>query len=167
MKNPRRLSKQISIHMNTMKQLYEKLETLQKEVAVTRSERHRMYTIISATWLYFQKQVPIHLCFKSLINPAHWRPEIRKEILQHCSSCTRTDVALNNLVVRSRTRAVNSRQSCQAAPAAAARSLKAPGRKTTPASSEGKPKASAKSKTKKPRKSVAKANKGSWDRIGL
>jgi len=49
MKNPRRLSKQISIHMNTMKQLYEKLETLQKEVAATRSERHRMYTIISAT----------------------------------------------------------------------------------------------------------------------
>ena len=31
------------------------------------------------------------------------RPEIRQQILQHCSACTRADVALNNLVVRSRT----------------------------------------------------------------
>ena len=31
------------------------------------------------------------------------RPDVRKQILQHCSACTRADVALNNLVVRART----------------------------------------------------------------
>ena len=34
-----RLSKQISIHVNTLQKLYKSLETLQAEVAVTRSER--------------------------------------------------------------------------------------------------------------------------------
>ena len=34
--------------------------------------------------------------------PLHGRPETQQAILQLCASCTKTDVALNNLVVRAR-----------------------------------------------------------------
>ncbi|CAL1147702.1 unnamed protein product [Cladocopium goreaui] len=59
---------QIQIQLNHMTDVYSKLETLQKECAVSRTAR----------------------------------PETQQAILQLCASCTKTDVALNNLVVRAR-----------------------------------------------------------------
>ncbi|CAK8991369.1 unnamed protein product [Durusdinium trenchii] len=65
----RRHSKQIQIQVNHMQSIYEKLENLQGECAVTRSAK----------------------------------PETQKQILSLCAECTKTDVALNNLVLRART----------------------------------------------------------------
>jgi hypothetical protein len=39
------------------------------------------------------------------------RPETRQAILKLCAQCTKTDVALNNLVVRARTQASEKKRS--------------------------------------------------------
>ena len=86
---------QIEIQLNYMTDIYNKLEKLQQDCAVARSAR----PMVSLTYvLYMNSQKPAHI----LIPCAPGRPDTQKQILQLCASCTKTDVALNNLVVRAR-----------------------------------------------------------------
>lgn len=87
---------QIQIQLNHMTDVYSKLETLQKECAVSRTAR----------------------------------PETQQAILQLCASCTKTDVALNNLVVRARSiKAPAAARSSTSAPAGKAKAKGAPKKK--------------------------------------
>ena len=78
--------KQIDGTWKTMSDLYKQLEKMQADVAVTRSARS-----VLLDYMYV-------CCLETL-----GRPELTKQILTACASCTRADVALNNLVIRART----------------------------------------------------------------
>ena len=108
----------IKVHANTMKTLYSKLEALQGDVAVTRSARQSITYIYTDTcYSAFRQTVCISILFTVFIICILVRPEQQKEMLQLCASCTRTDVALNNLVVRSRLRTKSMSKFLQRQPA--------------------------------------------------
>lgn len=94
-----RMSSQLTGQVNVLKDLYQKLEAFQAEVAVSRSARH---------WFNLNCQTNITivtpLSLADLLFWINWRPDQTKAILQLCANCTRADVALNNIVVRARTR---------------------------------------------------------------
>ena len=105
-----RHASQIQIQLNYMTDVYNKLETLQKECAVTRSARHllqskdtmicQLHELITFYWTTFRgNQNQNH---QTLVVVSLGRPEVQTQILQLCAGCTKTDVALNNLVVRAR-----------------------------------------------------------------
>ena len=78
-----------------MKKLYQQLEELQADVAISRSARH--HCLLAHVCIMFT--FVMHACIMHQLA----RPDQQKCMLQLCSACTRTDVALNNLVVRART----------------------------------------------------------------
>lgn len=65
-----------------MRELYKRLEEMQGDVAVQRTARQEAILFV--------------------ISSAVSSPELQKDLLRVCSSVTRTDVALGNLIVRSR-----------------------------------------------------------------
>lgn len=95
---------QIQVHLNFMKDVYNKLETLQKECAVTRNARPSV-TLRSSTLLPIIIFDMMHFELDHTIDHVSsyfGRPEMQEQILRLCASCTKTDVALNNLVLRAR-----------------------------------------------------------------
>lgn len=83
-----------------MSDIYSKLEGMQKDYAVSRSARpitsHGVTKVIHCN--HIEAIESAYLLKLWLIG----RPETQKEILKLCADCTKTDVALNNLVARAR-----------------------------------------------------------------
>ena len=100
-----------------MKDIYKKLETLQAECAVTRTSRltHSIISKYGVKRPYhgaryhikddnllirgWHQDVYILYIYVSILI---WRPDAQTEILKLCADCTKSDVALNNLVIRAR-----------------------------------------------------------------
>lgn len=86
-----RMHKQITDAASNLRGTYKEMEKLQAEVAVSRTaRRHADVVATDPQTLY-------------LSSALHVRPETQKAILSLYAACTRTDVALNNLVIRART----------------------------------------------------------------
>ena len=86
-----------------MKDVYAKLEKIQSDCAVTRTARLIHRSLINI-YLNFMGCSAKYICqsIYLLFSIMFGRPETQQEILRLCASCTKTDVALNNLAVRAR-----------------------------------------------------------------
>ena len=91
--------------VDAMKSTYMELESLQAEMAVTRKSRLtiyaclciRMYVHVCSCMIDLIKIFTFSSCFRM-----QCRPDAQKDILRLCAACTKSDVALNNLVLRAR-----------------------------------------------------------------